>query len=170
MTEKRSMSERYEQAQQMKDQQYRRLFVYTKKTMDEMVKILWEAYKAKHKRRGRHRKLAVEEMLMMACKYWREYVTYLSLSHEYGIAESSAHDIVVWLENVLIKSGTYALPGKKTAERRQNRSYFGRCNGNTGGTAKTRTKKMVFREEEAAHHQNTNRDVCKDQNNSRGIC
>ena len=97
----------------MKDEQYRRLFGFTKKTMNEMVEILREAYIAKHTRRGRHSKLAVDEMLMMACKYWKEYVTYLLLSPEYGIAESSAHDILVWVENVLIKSGRFALPGKK---------------------------------------------------------
>ncbi len=50
---------------------------------------------------------------MMACKYWREYVTYLSLAHEFSVAESTAHDIVVWVENVLIKSGQFGLPGKK---------------------------------------------------------
>ncbi len=43
-------------------------------------------------------------------------MTYLSLSHEYGVAESTAHDIVVWVENVLIKSGKFGLPGKKTAD------------------------------------------------------
>ena len=110
------METKYERAQNMSDEQYRRLCGFTKKTMAVMVGILREAYAAKHKRRGRHSKLAVEDMLMMACKYWREYVTYLSLSHEYGVAESTAHDIVVWVENVLIKSGEFGLPGKKTAD------------------------------------------------------
>ncbi len=110
------METKYEKAQGLSDEQYRRLCGFTKRTMAEMVDILREAYAAKHKRRGRHSKLKVEDMLMMACKYWREYVTYLSLSQEYGVAESTAHDIVVWVENVLIKSGKFGLPGKKTAD------------------------------------------------------
>ena len=50
---------------------------------------------------------------MLACKYWREYVRFFSLGNEYEVAESTAHDITVWVENVLIKSGEFGLPGKK---------------------------------------------------------
>jgi hypothetical protein len=50
---------------------------------------------------------------MLACKYWREYVTFFSLANEYEVAESTAWEIVVWVENVLIKSGEFGLPGKK---------------------------------------------------------
>jgi hypothetical protein len=38
---------------------------------------------------------------------------FLKLSFEYGVAESTAHDIVVWVENVLVKSGKFTLPDKK---------------------------------------------------------
>jgi len=110
------MKNRFEKALEMRDDQYHRLFGFSKKTMQKMVEILREAYSAKHKRRGRHSKLDVADMLMLACKYWREYVTFLSLAHEFGVAESTAHDITVWVENVLIKSGEFGLPGKKTAD------------------------------------------------------
>ncbi|MDR2528646.1 MAG: transposase family protein [Synergistaceae bacterium] len=53
------------------------------------------------------------DMLLPACKYWREYVTFLSLAAGFGAAESTAHDITVWVENVLIKSGRFGLPEKK---------------------------------------------------------
>lgn len=104
---------KYAQAMKKDDADFRRLCGYTKKTMQEMVGLLRNAYAAKHKRRGRHSKLNVADMLMLACKYWREYVTFFSLATEYGIAESTAHDITVWVENVLIKSGRFGLPGKK---------------------------------------------------------
>jgi hypothetical protein len=105
--------EKYEKALEMSDEDFVRRFGYTKKTMKKMVEILREAYTAKHKRRGRQSKLTVAEMLMLACKYWREYVTFFSLGNEYEVAESTAHDITVWVENVLIKSGEFGLPGKK---------------------------------------------------------
>ena len=104
---------KYEKALAMSDEKFVRRFGYTKKTMKEMVEILREAYSAKHKRRGRHSKLKVEEMLMLASKYWREYVTFFSLGVEYEVAESTAHDITAWVEKVLIKSGRFGLPGKK---------------------------------------------------------
>jgi hypothetical protein len=106
---------RLEKALEMNDEEFRRLCGYTKKTMLAMVCLLREAYGEKHKRRGRHSKLDVADMLMLACKYWREYVTFFSLATEYGVAESTAHDITVWVENVLIKSGAFGLPGKKNS-------------------------------------------------------
>jgi predicted transcriptional regulator of viral defense system len=104
---------KYEKALEMSDEDFRRLCGFTKKTMLEMVSILREAYASKHKRRGRHSKLDVADMLMLACKYWREYVTYFSLANEYEVAESTAHGVTVWVEDVLIKSGRFGLPGKK---------------------------------------------------------
>ena len=106
---------KFETTLKLSDEEFRRLCGYTKRTMLEMVSILREAYTLKHKRRGRHSKLDVSDMLMLACKYWREYVTYFSLANEYGVAESTAHDITVWVENVLIKSGKFCLPGKKNS-------------------------------------------------------
>jgi predicted transcriptional regulator of viral defense system len=104
---------KYETAMELSDEAFRRLCGYKKETMQLMVTILREAYAAKHRKRGRHSKLDVSDMLMLACKYWREYVTYFSLANEYGIAESTAYDITIWVENVLIKSGKFGLPGKK---------------------------------------------------------
>jgi hypothetical protein len=104
---------KFEKALDMSDETFLRRFGYSKKTMKKMVVILEAAYAAKHKRRGRHSKLKVPEMLMLACKYWREYVTFFSLGNEYEVAESTAHDITVWVENTLIKSGEFGLPGKK---------------------------------------------------------
>lgn len=107
------MKTRYRKALEMDDKQFIRLFGFSKRSMIVMVEILQEAYAAKHKRRGRNSKLDVEDMLLLASKYWRQYVTFLSLGNEFGVAESTAHDITVWVENVLIKSGQFVLPGKK---------------------------------------------------------
>ena len=104
---------RYEKALEKSDEDYVRLTGYSKKTMEKMLEILRAAYAAKHKRRGRQSKVEVADMLMLSCKYWREYVTFFSLGNEYGVAESTAWEIVIWVENVLIKSGEFGLPGKK---------------------------------------------------------
>ena len=104
---------KFEKALELSDEDFRRLCGFTKKTMLAMVAVLRVAYAAKHKRRSRHSKLDVADMLMLACKYWREYVIFFSLANEYDIAESTAHDIIKWVENVLIKNGKFGLPGKK---------------------------------------------------------
>ena len=104
---------KYERAMELSDKLFKLLVGVKKQTMAEMINVLREAYNAKHKRRGRYSKLSVEMMLMMALEYWRQYVTFFELGFEYGVAESTAHDIVVWVEDTLIKCGKLALPGKK---------------------------------------------------------
>ena len=49
----------------------------------------------------------------MALKYWRQYVTEKELSYEFEVGEATTHDIIVWVEDTLVKSGKFSLPGKK---------------------------------------------------------
>ena len=97
----------------LSEEHFKLLVGVTKKTAEEMKAILTEAYNNKHKRRGRHTKLSVEEMLMLTLEYWRQYPTLFELGFEFGLAKSTVHDIIIWVEDVLIKSGLFALPGRK---------------------------------------------------------
>ena len=107
------MGKKWEKAQKLSEEKFKRIIGVKKKTFGEMVSILRTAYVEKHKRGGRNPKLSIEEMLLLALEYWRQYVTFAELGFSYDVAESTAHDITVWVENVLIKSGLFALPGKK---------------------------------------------------------
>jgi len=49
----------------------------------------------------------------MALEYWREYRTYFHVSHSYDVSESSCWKTIRWIEDVLIKSKQFRLPGKK---------------------------------------------------------
>ena len=49
----------------------------------------------------------------MSLKYWRQYVTQKELAFEFEVGEATAHDVIVWVENTLVKSGKFSLPGKK---------------------------------------------------------
>ncbi len=49
----------------------------------------------------------------MSLKYWRQYVTQKELSYEFEVGEATTHDTIVWVENTLVKSGKFSLPGKK---------------------------------------------------------
>jgi hypothetical protein len=106
------MSKIYEQAKMLTNRQFKRIIGVKKATFEEMKTILEVAYAEKHTRRGRHSKLSVADMLFLALEYWRQYVTFAELAFRYGVAESTAHDITAWVEDVLIKSGKFALPGK----------------------------------------------------------
>jgi hypothetical protein len=53
-------------------------------------------------------------MLLMALEYLREYRTYFHIGKSNGISESNAYQGIKWVENTLIKDGTFSLPGRKT--------------------------------------------------------
>jgi len=62
---------------------------------------------------GRPPDFCIEDKLLMACQYWREYRTYLHIAATYGTTKGNVSKIVRQVENVLIKSGKFSLPGKK---------------------------------------------------------
>ena len=46
-------------------------------------------------------------------QYWREYRTYFHLAQNWQVNESTAFRIVRQVEQTLIRSGRFSLPGKK---------------------------------------------------------
>ena len=62
------------------DKKFRRLTGVYPQTFAKMVEILTEAHKKKKLRGGRPNKLSIEDMLLMALEYWREYRTYFHIS------------------------------------------------------------------------------------------
>lgn len=57
--------------------------------------------------------MSIEDQLFMSLKYWRQYVTQKELAFEFEVGEATAHDVIVWVEDTLIKVGKFSLPGKK---------------------------------------------------------
>ena len=95
------------------DRKFRRRTGVYPQTFAKMVEILEEAHRKKKLRGGRPNKLSIETMLLMALEYWREYRTYFHISESYGLSESNTYNTIKWVEDVLIKDGTFSLPGKK---------------------------------------------------------
>jgi transposase len=103
----------YEKSMRLKDADFKQIIGVTKPIYAEMLEELRIAYAAKHKRRGRHAKLSLEEILFMTLKYWRQYITQKELAFEFSVGEATVHDWIVWVEDALVKSGKFRLPGKK---------------------------------------------------------
>ncbi|GMB10671.1 MAG: IS5 family transposase [Candidatus Improbicoccus devescovinae] len=104
---------RYEKAMRLQDADFKQLIGVKKETYSAMIAQLQIAYAEKHKRRGRHTKLTLQDQLFMALKYWRQYVTQKELAFEFEVGEATTHDTIVWVEDTLIKSRKFILPGKK---------------------------------------------------------
>ena len=102
----------YEQVKTLKPTEFKRLCGVYPDTFKDMVTVL-KAEKVWQKKTGRPSKLSTEDQLLITLEYWREYRTYFHLGNSWGINESTAYRIVRKVENVLIKSGLFNLPGKK---------------------------------------------------------
>jgi hypothetical protein len=105
--------DRYERAARLSDSDFKQIIGVTKETFDAMADMLDRTYAEKHKRRGRHAKLPIKDQLFMSLKYWRQYVTQKELAYEFEVGEATVHDVIVWVEDTLVKSGRFNLPGKK---------------------------------------------------------
>ena len=104
---------KYEQIKELEEEKFRRLTGIKRSTFEKMVSILSEADKKKKARGGRKNKLSLEDRLLMALEYIREYRTYFHVSQSYGVSESTAYDTIKWIEETLIKHPDFALPGRK---------------------------------------------------------
>jgi len=104
---------KYDTIKGYSEEKIRRISGVKRNTFAKMLEILQTAHSEKHKRGGRNAKLAMEDKLLAALEYWREYRTYAHIVASYGIDESNIYHAIKWIEDVLIKDGTFKLPGKK---------------------------------------------------------
>lgn len=106
-----------EQIKNYTDTHFRRITGVKRTTFEKMLEILAEAHAQKHRRRGRNPKLCMEDRLLAALEYWREYRTFAHIAASYGVSESSIFKTIRWIEDILIKDGTFSLPGKKMLQK-----------------------------------------------------
>ncbi len=104
---------KYEIIKEYEEKQLRRITGVKRATFNKMIEILNKSYAEKHRRRRRKPKLSIENQLLAALEYWREYRTYAHIVASYGIAESNIYRSIKWIEDTLIKDGTFSLLGKK---------------------------------------------------------
>lgn len=106
----------YEKAVKLNDEDFKEIIGVRRNTFDAMVKILKDTYASRPKkwRGGRKKKLSIEEQLILTLKYYRYYITQKALAFEFGVGEATVSDTIRWVENTLVKDGTFSLPGKKT--------------------------------------------------------
>lgn len=144
--------------QALKEADFKRVVGFGKAVFAEMPTVLEAEYAQKHTEKGgRKAKLCVADILLPAIKYWRQYPTFMEPGLDFGVSATTAHDLTVWTENVLIKSGKFALSGKKKL---LEENYFEvilvDVTENTIEKPK-KTAKLLFRQEKEAHNQNPSR-------------
>lgn len=106
---------RYDEVQELKPAAFKRLTGVKPRVFSEMLAVLREA-EGRKKKAGRSSKLSLEDKLLLALSYWREYRTQFHLAASYRIHESTANRIITGVEDVLIVSGKFSLPKRREVE------------------------------------------------------
>ena len=82
----------------------------SRQTFELMVDVV-KASEKKKKKPGRPPKLIIQEQVLMVIQYWREYRTYYHIGLDWGLSESAVCRTVFKIENILIRSRKFSLPG-----------------------------------------------------------
>ena len=104
---------KFEQIKEESEEGFRRLTGIKRTTFDVMITILSKAEDQLKEKGGKPNKLGIEERLLMTLEYLLEYRTYFHISRSYGLSESACYRNIRWIEDTLIKEGTFSLPGRK---------------------------------------------------------
>jgi hypothetical protein len=104
---------KYENIKNFKAAKFKAVTGVTPETFTAMLEVVKTAYAGAHANRGRHRKLPQEDMLLMTLEYYKEYRTQECIGASYGLAKTNVGKVIKWVEEALIKSGLFTLPGKK---------------------------------------------------------
>lgn len=104
---------KYDRVKNLSEEEFKRLTGLKHKTFHDMIEILNQEELKRKKAGGKPNILSVEDRLLMTLEYLREYRTYFHVSQSYGVTESTCYRNCKWVEDVLIKSGKFSLPGKK---------------------------------------------------------
>ena len=101
---------RYETIREWKDSDFKRLTGVKQKTFKKMLEVITNELP----NFGRPPTLSRADQLLMTLMYWREYRTQFHIAGTYGVSESTVCRTINQVEDALMLSGEFTLPGKKT--------------------------------------------------------
>ncbi len=101
----------YQDVKNLKDGDFKRLCGVTKETFAAMCEVVLETKQLN--RRGRKSNLSIENQVLLTVSFWREYRTLFHLGRDWNLHESNVSRTVRRIEDILIRSGKFSLPGKK---------------------------------------------------------
>lgn len=102
---------RYETIQTLSDEDFKRSTGVRRSTFTTMLTVL-SALRVF----GRPCKLSRADQLLLTLMYWREYRTEFHIGLTYGVSEATVCRTLQKIENALIQSEQFHLPGKKVLQ------------------------------------------------------
>jgi len=103
---------RYETVQKLKDEEFKRSTGVQRSTFEKMLAVV-ETCLCDFRRPPR---LSRADQLLLTLMYWREYRTEFHIGLTYGVSEATVCRTIKKVEDVLIQSKQFHLPGKKALQ------------------------------------------------------
>ena len=103
---------RYAEIKDLNNKNFKRLTGVEHRTFKHMVTVLENELP----NFGRPPKLSRADQLLLTLMYWREYRTQFHIAQAYGISEAAVCRTIRKIEDALINSGQFQLPGKKALQ------------------------------------------------------
>ena len=103
----------YKETEKLSRRKFRRKVGIKVDTFKKMASILKKEELEEKIKGGKLHSLVMEDRLLMAFEYLREYRTYFHIASTYGLSESKCYRKIRWIEDTLIKHKDFSLPGKK---------------------------------------------------------
>jgi hypothetical protein len=103
---------KYEDIKNRRNTDFKRLTGVEHNTFKQMVNVL----ETEMRNFGRPPKLSRADQLLMTLMYWREYRTQFHIAQAYGVSEATVCRTIRKIEDALMKSGQFRLPGKKALQ------------------------------------------------------
>jgi len=100
---------KYETVKTLSAEDFKRSTGVQRSTFEKMLKVVENGLRDF----GRPAKLIRADQLLLTLMYWREYRPEFHIGLAYGISESAVCRTIQKVENALIKSKQFHLPGKK---------------------------------------------------------
>jgi hypothetical protein len=102
----------YETIEQLKDSDFKRLTGVQRATFNQMLAVIEKGLRTF----GRPPKLSRADQLLMTLMYWREYRTEFHIAQSYSVSEATVCRTIRKIEDVLVRSKKFRLPGKKALQ------------------------------------------------------
>ena len=109
------MATRWEHVQQLSPAAFQRLTGVRLPVFHAMCEVV-RAREAGKRKPGRPPRLSLEDQVLLTLEFWREYRTHFHQGLSWGVHEATAWRIVRRVEDALVRSGRFALPGKRALQ------------------------------------------------------
>jgi hypothetical protein len=103
---------RYATVQARNDEDFKRSTGVQRSTFEKMLEVVTAGLRDF----GRPTKLSRADLLLLTLMYWHEYRTEFHIGLTYGVSEATVCRTIKKVENVLIQSKQFHLPGKKALQ------------------------------------------------------